>query len=94
MKYNYQYGPFSLAATGNATRFLADPDELQDNGFYAFLSALAFYMTPNNPAPSLHEIASGFWLPNDVDNANNITVGFGATINAISPEECGGGYNT
>mmetsp|Transcript_38674 Transcript_38674/g.28024 ORF Transcript_38674/g.28024 Transcript_38674/m.28024 type:complete len:360 (-) Transcript_38674:240-1319(-) len=94
MKYNYYYGPFSLAATGNATRFLSDPDELQDDGFYAFLSALYFYMTPHNPAPSLHEIATGYWLPNDNDMANNITVGFGATINAISPEECGGGYNT
>jgi chitinase len=40
-------------------------------------------MKPESPNPSLHEVATGFFEPNDRDEAAGIDFGFGATINII-----------
>lgn len=39
-----------------------------EDGYVAFASALWFFMTPESPVkPSIHEVVTGFWTPNDVD---------------------------
>jgi chitinase len=49
-----------------------------------------FYMTPQSPKPSMHEVATGFWKPNTKDGKADIDFGFGATINIINGGlECG-----
>jgi hypothetical protein len=38
----------------------------------------------------MHDVVTGFWLPNDVDKQNGIDRGFGITINIINGDiECG-----
>ena len=47
------------------------------------------YMTPVSPKPSMHEIMTGYYVPNSYDLAAGITADFGATINVISDgSEC------
>lgn len=50
LSWNYNYGMFSdIAYDGgldNKMNLLKDPDQVATNGFYAFSSALWFYMTP------------------------------------------------
>lgn len=49
-------------------------------------------MTPFNPAPSMHEVMTGYFTPNAADTALGILAGFGATVNIMSEgAECGTG---
>lgn len=49
-----------------------------------------FYMTPQAPKPSMHDVMTGFFEPNAIDEGNNITASFGTTINIINGGfECG-----
>ena len=63
---------------------LQDPSPLAKDGFFAFASALWNYMTPVSPQPSMHEVMTGFYVPNTFDTSLNITQGFGTTTNIIS----------
>merc|ERR1712232_292003 len=51
ISHNYNYGPFSLAVYGKKSTLLNAPKKVATNGDIAFLSALWFYMTPQNPKP-------------------------------------------
>lgn len=46
--------------------------------------AIWFYMTPQTPKPSMHDIVVGHWEANSEDLAAGITAGFGATVNVIN----------
>ena len=48
-------------------KLLNDPDEVADDGYYAFASALWFWMTPQSPKPSCHDIITGYFEPNTYD---------------------------
>ena len=38
----------------------------------------------------MHDVAAGFWSPNDADKAANLDINFGTTINIINgDDECG-----
>lgn len=51
-----------------------------------------FYMTPQDPKPSMHDVMTGWFIPNDKDKAANVTATFGTTTNIINGGfECGGG---
>jgi len=63
---------------------LKNPDLVHTDSFTVFTSALWFYMTPQSPKPSIHDVASGFMVPTDADKAAGITAGFGATTNIIN----------
>jgi len=85
LSHNYNYGPFSYMMTGSKTTYLNNPEKLATDGSVSMLSAFYFYMTPKGPKPSMHEVAAGFYTPNDNDSAK----GFGSTINIINGEkEC------
>ena len=69
---------------------LEKPDKVQDNPFVVFSSALWFYMTPQSPKPSIHDVTTGFMIPTDADTMAGIGANFGATINIINGGiECG-----
>lgn len=74
-------------------KLLNDPDEVADDGYYAFASALWFWMTPQSPKPSCHDIITGYFEPNTYDTQTmGIYDGFGAIINVINGGlECGTG---
>ena len=69
---------------------LENPDLVHEDGFLTFAAGIWFYMTPQDPKPSMHDIMTGFYMPNEIDLTSNFTAGFGATINVINGGlECG-----
>ena len=90
VSYNFNYGPFSKLMFGDVKVLLDSPDRVSQEGWLAMASGFWFYMTPQSPKPSIHEVVVGFWSPNSVDLKNNFKRGFGTTINIINGGvECG-----
>lgn len=70
---------------------LENPDLVHTDAFTVFTSALWFYMTPQSPKPSIHDVATGFMVPTQADINAGFTATFGTTINIINGgQECGG----
>lgn len=61
-----------------------DPDLVETNGYYAFVSAIWFYMTPQSPKPSMHEAATRIYQPNSYDQKRGLGANFGSTIMIIN----------
>lgn len=71
-------------ATGDANVLLENPDKVANNGYTAFLSALWFYMSPQVPKPSMHEIATRLYVPNASDLAAGLGDIFGSATMVIN----------
>ena len=67
---------------------LEHPSDVASDGFLAFAAAFWTYMTPVSPMPSMHNVVTGFYTPNDYDLSLNINQGFGTTTNILSHSEC------
>ena len=98
LKWNYNYGRFADAVYPGYPRdkmnIMMHPDNLEV-GLLGFLSALWIYMTPRSPMPSMHEIATGFYKPNEHDELSKIFPAFGATTNVFNGnQECNVEYGT
>ena len=92
LTWNYNYGQFSEAWYGNKDKLLEHPDLLSKDPLLSFASALWFWMTPQFPKPSCHDIIIGRWIPTSIDIQKGRLPGFGATINVINGGvECGSG---
>eukprot|EP01067_Filipodium_phascolosomae_P003875 Filipodium_phascolosomae@DN2688_c0_g1_i1.p1 len=90
LSYNYNYGPFSEFMYGDVNVLLKNP-ELVAETWLNFASATFFYLFPQPPKPSMYFVMDGTWQPNAQDIANNLTPGFGVTIQIINGgNECGG----
>jgi hypothetical protein len=63
---------------------LMQPEILELDPVKLWSSALWFYMTPQSPKPSMHEVVIGRFEPNAVDLVNGVESGFGATISIIN----------
>lgn len=50
----------------------------------AFKAALWFWMTPQEPKPSCHDVILGRYVPTEADKQANRTAGFGLTTNIIN----------
>jgi len=95
LSWNYNYAAFSKKMTGSANTYLLEPDRIITDGWPALASAIWFWMTPQMPKPSMHEVVTGLWSPNAADTAANIIAGFGTTTNIINGAiECGKGSET
>jgi chitinase len=46
---------------------LENPDLVHTDAYTVFTSALWFYMTPQSPKPSIHDVMTGFMIPTDAD---------------------------
>jgi len=55
LSWNYNYGRFSDFLYGDI-RLLNNPDEVHTNGVTTFKSAIWFWMTPQCPKPSCHQV--------------------------------------
>ena len=97
LSWNYNYGQFSNIAfteeVDDRLNLLKNPEKVITDPTLIFLSGLWFYMTPQTPKPSMHEVVTGFFKPNAVDTSLGIKATFGATTNIINPLECGSGFN-
>jgi basic endochitinase B len=84
LSWNYNYGKFSEVWFGNKDSLLANPSELAHDPVMAFVSAIWFWMTPQFPKPSCHDIMVGKWVPDSQDSAKARLPGFGAVVNVIN----------
>jgi len=46
---------------------LKDPDKVHKDPYTVFTAALWFYMSPQSPKPSMHDVMTGFMVPTDAD---------------------------
>ncbi len=91
---NYNYGQFSEAWFGSPDNLLQHPEYVAGDPALNFTSGLWFWMTPQYPKPSCHDIMTGKWRPTAIDSAGGRLPGFGATVNVINGGvECGKGRN-
>lgn len=87
LSWNYNYG---AAGQALGLDLLNNPDLVKTDGAIAFSTALWFWMTPQPPKPSCHEVMSGLWNPSPDDVNAGRQPGFGMTINIINGGlECG-----
>lgn len=92
LSWNYNYGQFSEAWYGSKDSLLRHPDRLASDPVLSFASAIWFWMTPQDPKPSCHNIMVGNWKPTAHDIKEGRVPGFGATVNVINGGiECGTG---
>jgi GH18 family chitinase/chitodextrinase len=90
LSYNYNYGPFSEAMTGDVHTLLDHPELVADT-WYNLASAVFFFVYPQPPKPSMLHVVDGTWQPNENDIASGLVPGFGVTTNIINGGvECGG----
>ena len=56
LSWNFNYGAMSAAVFGDKMILLENPNKLLEDGKYAFMAAIWFWMFPQNPKPSAHEV--------------------------------------
>ncbi|KAJ3693095.1 hypothetical protein LUZ60_012190 [Juncus effusus] len=87
LSWNFNYGPAGKALGFNG---LKNPDLVSNNSIIAFRTAFWFWMTPQNPKPSCHDVMIGRFRPSAADIAANRAAGFGLVTNIINGGlECG-----
>jgi hypothetical protein len=92
LSWNYNYGQFSEAWFGVKDSLLNHPELLAEDPVLSFASAIWFWMTPQIPKPSCHDIMNGKWKPTANDLQKGRLPGFGTTVNVINGGvECGNG---
>lgn len=92
LSWNYNYGQ---AGDALGLDLLADPGIVARDGELAWLTALWFWMTPQTPKPSCHDVMSGGWTPSASDISLGRLPGFGMSVNIINGGlECGRGADS
>ncbi len=92
LSWNYNYGQFSQSWYGSKDTLLNHPEWLSKDPVLSFASALWFWMYPQKPKPSCHDIMVEKWKPTEDDILKGRLTGFGATVNVINGGvECGNG---
>ncbi|ANQ48102.1 T9SS type A sorting domain-containing protein [Flammeovirga sp. MY04] len=92
LSWNYNYGQVSQFLYGDKNVLLANPERVIEDGALAFQTAIWFWMTPQYPKPSAHDVMVGNWIPTSYDAQNGRSPGFGVTVNIINGGlECGSG---
>ncbi|MCP4520772.1 MAG: T9SS type A sorting domain-containing protein [Cytophagales bacterium] len=85
LSYHYNYGNFSEFLYDNTT-LVSNPDLLEQDGELAFLSALWFWMTPQCPKPSCHQVMQEIYdeSATTYSSAKMNKKGFLHTVNIIN----------
>lgn len=64
LSWNYNYGQLSKFLYNDINVLLNNPDSVQQDGVLAFKSAIWFWMMPQWPKPSCHQVMHDLWVPN------------------------------
>ncbi|MGY3795537.1 glycoside hydrolase family 19 protein [Aquimarina sp. 433] len=92
LSWNYNYGQVSEFLFGDKNVLLNSPEQVLQDAALAFQTAIWFWMTPQYPKPSAHDVMVGNWIPSPYDQERNRKPGFGMTVNIINGGlECGSG---
>ncbi|MFH7027717.1 MAG: glycoside hydrolase family 19 protein [Heteroscytonema crispum UTEX LB 1556] len=81
LSWNYNYG---AAGQALGVDLLNNPDLVKSDAAISFETALWFWMTPQSPKPSCHDVMSDRWAPSGDDASKGRVPGFGMTINIIN----------
>ena len=86
LSWNYNYGQFSKFLYKDASVLLNNPNLIQQDGVLAFKSAIWFWMMPQCPKPSCHQVMQEFWesQPNGYNQNKMYKKGFAHTNNIIN----------
>jgi basic endochitinase B len=85
LSWNYNYGQFSKFIYNDKNILLNYPDSIQENGVLAFKSAIWFWMMPQCPKPSCHQVMHEQWLHDSAYSATRMYYnGFAHTNNIIN----------
>ncbi|XP_072969394.1 chitinase 1-like [Typha angustifolia] len=92
ISYNYNYGPAGKAIGSD---LLNNPDLVATDPTISFKTAFWFWMTPQSPKPSSHDVITGQWTPSAADVSANRLPGYGVITNIINGGlECGHGQDS
>ncbi|KAJ7978675.1 Chitinase [Quillaja saponaria] len=87
LSWNYNYGQCGEAL---GLDLLNNPDLVATDPVISFKTAIWFWMTPQSPKPSCHDVIIGEWIPSEVDKLAGRLPGYGTTTNIINGGlECG-----
>ncbi|MBH5319608.1 chitinase [Paenibacillus sp. GSMTC-2017] len=85
LSWNYNYGLISGIIYGTKNTLLNNPELIVNDGKLGFMTAILFWMTPQPPKPSAHDVMVGNWTPNATEITKGLTPpGFGVTIMIIN----------
>ncbi|KAG8501589.1 hypothetical protein CXB51_003911 [Gossypium anomalum] len=91
LTWNYNYGQCGRSI---GVDLLNNPDLLSSDPTISFKSAFWFWMTPQSPKPSCHDVVVGAWSPSGSDQAAGRVPGYGVITNIINGGlECGKGWD-
>ncbi|KAI4297846.1 hypothetical protein L6164_037711 [Bauhinia variegata] len=91
ISWNYNYGQCGRAI---GVDLLNNPDLVATDPVISFKTALWFWMTPQSPKPSCHDVITGQWNPSGGDSAAGRLPGYGTITNIINGGlECGRGQD-
>ncbi|KAL7207059.1 hypothetical protein ACSBR2_019705 [Camellia fascicularis] len=89
ISFNYNYGP---AGSAIGVDLLNNPDLVATDPVISFKTAIWFWMTPQSPKPSCHDVIDGSWTPSAADQSAGRFPGYGVITNIINGGlECGHG---
>ena len=63
LSWNYNYGQFSKFLYNDKNILLNNPGAIEQDGVLAFKSAIWFWMMPQCPKPSCHQVMHDLWKP-------------------------------
>lgn len=86
LSYNYNYGLCSDVLFGDSSILLNDPDMLERDGILGLMTGIWFWMTPQPPKPSCHQVITGIWQPKPGAPNESYNGNFGLTIIIINNE--------
>ena len=86
LSWNYNYGQFSKFLYNDVNILLNNPDLIQQDGVLALKSAIWFWMMPQCPKPSCHQVMHDLWSsqPGDYSQNKMYKKGFSHTNNIIN----------
>lgn len=87
LTWNYNYGQFSKFLYNDKQVLLDNPSALENDGVLAFKSAIWFWMSPQCPKPSCHQVMHDLWVPDPGTYAGGSRMyskGFAHTNNIIN----------
>lgn len=83
--WNYNYGQLSGIVYGDINILLENPERLASDGVLGFKAAIQFWMTPQPPKPSCHDVITNQWTPDASAIAGGITQAcFGTVVMVIN----------
>ena len=85
LSWNYNYGQMSVILFQDKNVLLQNPEIVVQDGVIGFMTGLWFWLTPQPPKPSAHDVILSTWQPTPADiTAGRTQHGFGMTIMVIN----------